>query len=194
VQQLVDAMAEDPGNIRSVREAVNELESSEDRSPAAAVRLGVCYLLLGRYQQAVDTLKKGDGGALAHFYLAKSHFSKHNHQQAAESYQSAAKAGYNADACALGRAEALHSGLAKRYDGEPFVHVLPFGQTPATRHVRGSNHCLIGVVADRQPGRAIVISVLDNLVKGASGQAIQNLNLMLGYPETSGLEQLPLFP
>jgi N-acetyl-gamma-glutamyl-phosphate reductase len=60
--------------------------------------------------------------------------------------------------------------------------------------VRGSNHCLIGVVADRQPGRTIVISVLDNLVKGASGQAIQNMNLMLGQPETTGLEQLPLFP
>lgn len=88
----------------------------------------------------------------------------------------------------------VHECLAARYAGEPFVHVLPFGQTPATRHVRGSNYCLIGVAADRRPGRTIVISTLDNLVKGASGQAIQNLNLMLGLPETTGLEQLPLFP
>ena len=93
-----------------------------------------------------------------------------------------------------GEADKIHAHLAGRFADEPFVHVLPFGKTPATRHVRGSNHCLIGVVADRQPGRTIVVSVLDNLVKGASGQAIQNMNLMLGLPETAGLEQLPLFP
>lgn len=93
-----------------------------------------------------------------------------------------------------GEAAAIHAHLAERFADEPFVHVLPFGKTPATRHVRGSNHCMIGVVADRQPGRTIVVSVLDNLVKGASGQAIQNMNLMLGLLETTGLEQLPLFP
>ena len=52
----------------------------------------------------------------------------------------------------------------------------------------------IGVVADRVPGRAIIVSALDNLTKGASGQAVQNMNLMLGYPETLGLEQVALFP
>lgn len=93
-----------------------------------------------------------------------------------------------------GEADTIHAHLAERFADEPFVHVLPYGKMPATRHVRGSNHCLIGVVADRQPGRTIVISVLDNLVKGASGQAIQNMNLMLGLPETTGLEQVPLFP
>lgn len=93
-----------------------------------------------------------------------------------------------------GEAEAIYASLSARFAGEPFVHVLPYGKAPATRHVRGSNHCLIGVAADRQPGRTIVVSVLDNLVKGASGQAIQNMNLMLGLPETTGLEQLPLFP
>lgn len=93
-----------------------------------------------------------------------------------------------------GEARAIHAHLAERFAGEPFVHVLPYGRTPATRHVRGSNHCLIGVVADRQPDRTILVSVLDNLVKGASGQAIQNMNLMLGLPETTGLEQVALFP
>ena len=60
--------------------------------------------------------------------------------------------------------------------------------------MRGSNYCHVGVVADRRPGRAIVFSALDNLVKGASGQAVQNANLMLGLPETQGLEAAPLFP
>jgi N-acetyl-gamma-glutamyl-phosphate reductase len=90
--------------------------------------------------------------------------------------------------------EDLHAILLKQYAKEPFVHVLPFGQTPQTRHVRGSNMTFIGVARDRKPGRAIVISALDNLVKGASGQAIQNMNLMLGWPETIGLEQVALFP
>jgi N-acetyl-gamma-glutamyl-phosphate reductase len=90
--------------------------------------------------------------------------------------------------------EDLHAILLKFYAKEPFVHVLPFGETPQTRHVRGSNMTSIGVARDRIPGRAIVISALDNLVKGASGQAIQNMNLVMGWPETMGLEQVALFP
>jgi N-acetyl-gamma-glutamyl-phosphate reductase len=88
----------------------------------------------------------------------------------------------------------LHALLLKSYAKEPFVHVLPFGATPQTRHVRGSNMTFIGVVADRIPGRAIIVSALDNLTKGASGQAVQNMNLMLGLPEATGLEQVALFP
>jgi N-acetyl-gamma-glutamyl-phosphate reductase len=91
-------------------------------------------------------------------------------------------------------ADDLRTTLAKRYEGEPFVRVVSKGVTPATRHVRGSNHSLLGVFADRIPGRAILISVQDNLVKGASGQAIQNMNAMVGLPETTSLEQEPLFP
>jgi N-acetyl-gamma-glutamyl-phosphate reductase len=90
--------------------------------------------------------------------------------------------------------EDLHAILAKAYAGEPFVHVLPFGETPQTRHVRGSNMTYLGVVKDRKPGRAVVISALDNLTKGASGQAVQNMNLMLGFPETTGLEYVGMFP
>jgi len=90
--------------------------------------------------------------------------------------------------------ENLHAILLKSYMKEPFVHVLPFGETPHTRHVRGSNMTFIGVAKDRVPGRAIVISALDNLVKGASGQAVQNMNLVMGWPETMGLEQVALFP
>ena len=88
----------------------------------------------------------------------------------------------------------LREVLADAYAGEAFVHLLPPGIAPATRMVRGSNHCVINVFADRIPGRAIVIAAIDNLVKGSSGQAIQNFNRMFGLPETLGLEQAPLFP
>ncbi len=91
-------------------------------------------------------------------------------------------------------AQDLHALLLKSYANEPFVHVLPFGALPHTRHVRGSNMTFIGVAADRIPGRVIIGSALDNLTKGASGQAVQNMNLMLGFPETMGLEQVALFP
>jgi N-acetyl-gamma-glutamyl-phosphate reductase len=90
--------------------------------------------------------------------------------------------------------EDLHALLLKFYAKESFVHVLPFGQLPQTRHVRGSNMTMIGVAKDRVPGRAIIISALDNLVKGASGQAIQNMNLIMGYTETMGIDQVALFP
>jgi N-acetyl-gamma-glutamyl-phosphate reductase len=88
----------------------------------------------------------------------------------------------------------LHAILVETYGGEPFVHVLPFGEMPQTRHVRGSNMTFIGVAADRVAPRAIIGSALDNLVKGAAGQAVQNMNLVLGFPETTGLEQVALFP
>jgi N-acetyl-gamma-glutamyl-phosphate reductase len=90
--------------------------------------------------------------------------------------------------------EDLHALLAKAYSNEPFVHVLPFRTLPQTRHVRGSNMTFIGVTADRIPGRAIIVSALDNLTKGASGQAVQNMNVMLGFPETMGIDQVALFP
>jgi N-acetyl-gamma-glutamyl-phosphate reductase len=82
--------------------------------------------------------------------------------------------------------------LAERYADEPFVRVAQV--LPATRHVRGSNSCILGAVADRIPGRVILFSALDNLVKGSAGQAVQNLNIMYGFDETTGLEQLPLYP
>ncbi|WP_270729955.1 N-acetyl-gamma-glutamyl-phosphate reductase [Shimia sp. Alg240-R146] len=93
-----------------------------------------------------------------------------------------------------GDAAEIHATLAGAYGEEPFVEVLPFGEMPSTRHVRGSNFCHIGVTGDRIEGRAIVICALDNLTKGSSGQALQNANLMLGEDETAGLMLAPCFP
>ncbi|QDZ22341.1 N-acetyl-gamma-glutamyl-phosphate reductase [Chloropicon primus] len=90
--------------------------------------------------------------------------------------------------------EDLRARLEERFEDEAFVHVLPAGEIPHTRFVRGSNHCVLGVYEDRLEGRAIIVSVIDNLVKGASGQAMQNMNLMLGLPEDTGLMQIPMFP
>ena len=93
-----------------------------------------------------------------------------------------------------GDAAKIHETLAAAYKDEPFIEVLPFKELPSTRHIRGSNFCHIGVVADRIEGRAIVVAALDNLTKGSSGQALQNANLMLGIEETTGLMLAPCFP
>jgi N-acetyl-gamma-glutamyl-phosphate reductase len=91
-------------------------------------------------------------------------------------------------------ADDLRAHLEEAYRVEPFVHVAFEGVLPQTQNVRGSNYVEIGVFADRIEGRAIVISVLDNLVKGSAGQALQNMNVAFGLEETTGLLQLPLFP
>lgn len=81
-----------------------------------------------------------------------------------------------------------------RYRGEPFVDVMPAGACPDTRSVRGSNNCRIAVMEPQGRGIAVVQSVIDNLVKGAAGQAIQNMNLMFAFEETQALEDLALLP
>ena len=82
----------------------------------------------------------------------------------------------------------------KHYANEPFVDVLPAGSHPDTRSVRGSNLCRIAVHQPQGGDIAVVLSVIDNLTKGAAGQAVQNMNLMCGLPETTGLEQIALMP
>lgn len=95
-----------------------------------------------------------------------------------------------------GEAGAIHAALSSAYAGEPFITVLPEGAAPPdTRHVRGTNAARMSVHAGRAPGTAILFCVIDNLVKGSSGQAVQNLNVMMGWEETLGLKALtPLFP
>jgi len=88
----------------------------------------------------------------------------------------------------------LRSEFERVFVNEPFVRLLKEGDLPQTQMVRGSNNCVINVFEDRIPGRATVIATIDNLVKGSSGQAVQNMNLMFGFEETLGLEQVALFP
>jgi len=88
----------------------------------------------------------------------------------------------------------LHKLYEDFYKGEPFVRVLPQGNLPSTAFVRGSNFCDIAPVVDKRTGRIIIFSAIDNLVKGASGQAVQNMNIVCGFPETMGLEGLALYP
>jgi N-acetyl-gamma-glutamyl-phosphate reductase len=88
----------------------------------------------------------------------------------------------------------LEQVLTESYAGEPFVRLRPASQPPSTREVRGTNLCLMSVHDDRVHGHAVIVAVLDNLVKGAAGQALQNLNLMLGLEETAGLGASAVFP
>lgn len=91
-------------------------------------------------------------------------------------------------------AEAFVEQYRQFYEGRKFVRVRPAGQLPATKEVYGSNYCDIGFSADERTGRITIISVTDNLVKGAAGQAIQNLNLTMGWDETLGLAFAPVYP
>ncbi len=88
----------------------------------------------------------------------------------------------------------IYEALREFYTGSPFVEVLPPGTVPRVAEVRGTNLCHIGLRLDTRTGRLILLSVIDNLVKGASGQALQNLNLMLGFAEDRGLPKSPVFP
>ena len=88
----------------------------------------------------------------------------------------------------------VHALYNEFYTDEPFVRVCPEGEQPNVAYVKGSNYCDVGVVADPRTGRVIVTSAIDNLVKGAAGQAVQNMNLLFGLQENLGLAVVPLFP
>ncbi len=107
VAQLREAVVRDFSQYAILRDAVNELQSKEEQTPASNARLGVCLFILGRYFQAIEALRQADGGALSHFYLAKAHFAREEYDAALESYQAAERAGYDSGECALGKAEAL---------------------------------------------------------------------------------------
>lgn len=94
----------------------------------------------------------------------------------------------------LTKAADLQALYEKRYAGEAFVDVMPAGSHPDTRSVRGANHCRIAVHQPRGGDTAVVLSVIDNLVKGAAGQAVQNMNIMFGFAEDAGLTQIALLP
>jgi N-acetyl-gamma-glutamyl-phosphate reductase len=91
-----------------------------------------------------------------------------------------------------GKSEALYEIYQEFYNDEPFVKLAK--TPPATKHTMGNNDCILYPTIDERTDTLMVISCLDNLVKGAAGQAIQNLNVMYGLPETQGLESLALYP
>ena len=80
------------------------------------------------------------------------------------------------------------------YEGRPFVRVRGKGNWPKTKEVWGSNYCDIGFSVDERTGRVTILSAIDNVVKGAAGQAVQNLNLMMGWDEAEGLHLVPVYP
>ncbi len=88
----------------------------------------------------------------------------------------------------------LHELYNKAYENKPFVRVRPKGVFPSTKEVYGSNYCDIGLAYDERTGRIMIVSCIDNLVKGAAGQAIQNLNIMMGLDEKTGLNFVPVYP
>lgn len=90
-----------------------------------------------------------------------------------------------------GSEEEIEQAFHQCYDNEPFIRLLGLGGTPSTKYVRGSNYIDIGWHVDHRTGRIIILSAIDNVVKGASGQAIQNMNLMFGFDETTGLALPP---
>jgi N-acetyl-gamma-glutamyl-phosphate reductase len=88
----------------------------------------------------------------------------------------------------------IDDALADAYRDEPFVHVLPAEEFPRTKSVHGANSCQLSATVDARTGRVLVTSVIDNLVKGAAGQALQNVNVMLGLDETAGLDVVGVYP
>ena len=90
--------------------------------------------------------------------------------------------------------ESLHAQFQRYYSDAPFVRIRDIGEFPKTKEVAGSNYCDIGVYVNEESNQAIIVSVIDNLVKGASGQAIQNINKLFGLDSATGLNQLPVYP
>jgi DNA-directed RNA polymerase subunit alpha len=145
VKEITDAVSRDFSNYRLLREGVMELEAAGGKSPANMVRLGVAYFLIGRFQRAITTLEQADGGALALYYLARASFASERYGDALKHYDAAAKAGYDKDACAIGKAETL------RYQGKlaEALKILddlfgPVEQTADYLYQRGSTISAMG--------------------------------------------------
>lgn len=145
IEAITRALSSDPSRIGVLRSAIAECEARNDQTPATAVRLGVCYYLLGRIPQAIDRLSKADGGALAHFYLGRSYAAQGNYAGAMKHYASAKTAGYNGDDCAIATAE------SKRLQREPqaALEILdqifgPAEQTPEYLYQRAATIAAIG--------------------------------------------------
>ena len=145
IKQIQRTVADDFSRFATLRDAVAELEVREDRSPAAAVRLGVCYYLLCKHERAWTTLQQADGGALANFYMGKSLAALERYSDALDRYEQAGKAGYDADQCALAKAEALR-GLKKVEESLKVLDNMfgPIEQTAEYLYQRAATVAAIG--------------------------------------------------
>lgn len=156
IATIREAIGNDYAQFEVLRDAVNELESkSGELPPAGQVRLGVCQFLVGRYDDAFQTLKtKGDGGALVLYYLAKIHFIQGDYEAALKSYAAAEKAGYSGDACTLGRAE-LYRYMKKPEESLNELNKLsgPVEQTAEYLYQRGATVAATGF----NPNEAIAL-------------------------------------
>lgn len=170
---VVDLLAAVSGAGRSPKEHLLHAELSEG---AAAYATGGTHRHLGEFDQELSRLAGRPVEIVFQPHLIP------------------ANRGVLATCHVRGGAEAIHAALNAAYRDEPFIHVLPIGEAPSMRHVRGSNYCHLGVVGDRRAGRATIFATLDNLTKGSAGQALQNANLILGYGESTGLTAAPIFP
>ncbi len=204
-EKLAYTVGHDFTQFEILREAVGELESKEERdelSPASRVRLGVGLYLTGRYPEAAAALKKGDGGALAHFYLAKTCFAMKNYADALKSYDLSQKAGYGADACTLGKAEAY------RYLDSPEKSLAELDklsgaveQTAEYLYQRGATVALLGVdpneaialyeravVADKTHAGALFGLALESERRGNDEEALELYKkAALNFPTNVGL-------
>lgn len=187
IEQLRAAFSADYSNYRQLREAVEELEQQEERSPATTVRLGVCYYLMGRYERAAEVLRAADGGALALFYLGRSYFALGRYDEALTQFDSAKMAGYDGDACMLARAE------AQRYAGDAEAALATLDglsgaveQTAEYLYQRGATVASLGgnpdevvalyeraVVADPQHPGALFGLAMENDRRGNDDDALE---------------------
>jgi len=191
IRQILGTVGRDYNAYSTLRDSVSELElQSEERSPATNVRLGVCQFIMGRHGSAVDTLTAADGGALAHFYLAKSYFALHDFEKAIEAYQSAQTAGYNKDDCQLGVVECLRT-RGGQGDSEQALTMLdnmfgPIEQTANYLYQRGATIASLGgnpsevialyeraVESDSTHAGALFGLALENDRRGNDVQALQ---------------------
>lgn len=167
VRGMIEALGSDPGAYRSLRDAVRELESAGERSPASSVRLGVCQRLLGRMKDAIETLKTADGGALALFHQGLAHAAEGMHDKACELFAAARTAGYDVAACVAATAESLRK--AGRHDD---AKAALDGLTPSDRDQSADYHAaLAALLGDTGGDQEEIVGLLEKAVALDPGHA-----------------------
>ena len=187
IQNIVRAIRDDSSRHAVLRDAVNELAARGEQTPASAVRLGVCCYLLGRYEQAEQTLARADGGALAHYYLGRAKIEQGKYREAIACYESARTAGYDADTCALAIAE-THRFLGEAPQAMAILDQMfgPVEQTAEYLYQRAAAVSAVGgnpsevvalyeraVEADRRHSGALFGLAMENDRRGNDEEALQ---------------------